>query len=116
MKKESLRFIIVQQRTYLFLIYYVRIFVQKITCMKTATVTGFRDNIKDYLEEIIDNHEELIISRAKNKNVVVLSQEDYNAIRETAYLLSVPANAKRIQESLKQYEKGKTVKKSLKDL
>ena len=84
--------------------------------MKTATVTGFRDNIKDYLEEIIDNHEELLVSRAKNKNVIVLSQEDYEVLRETAYLLSSPANAKRIHESLKQYEKGKVVKKSVKDL
>ncbi len=94
----------------------VRKFVQIFFKMKTATVTGFRDNIKDYLEEIIDNHEELLISRAKNKNVVVLSQEDYEAMRETAYLLSSSANAKRINDSLKQFEKGKLVKKSLKDL
>lgn len=84
--------------------------------MKTATVSDFRDNIKEYLDLVSDNHEELIISRPKNKNIVVLSLNDYESLKETTYLLSSPANAARLQESLGQYKKGKTIRKLLKDL
>jgi antitoxin YefM len=84
--------------------------------MKTATVSDFRDNVKEYLDLVSDNHEELIISRPKNKNIVVLSLSDYESLKETTYLLSSPANAIRLQEGLAQYQKGKIVKKTVKDL
>jgi antitoxin YefM len=84
--------------------------------MKTATVSDFRDNVKEYLDQVAENHEELIISRPKNKNIVVLSLDDYESLKETTYLLSSPANAARLQEGLEQYKKKKTIVKSIKDL
>jgi antitoxin YefM len=84
--------------------------------MKTATVSDFRDNVKEYLDQVADNHEELIISRPKNKNIVILSLDDYESLKETTYLLSSSANAARLQEGLAQYKKGKVVKKNLKEL
>jgi antitoxin YefM len=84
--------------------------------MKTATISDFRDNVKDYLDQVSDNHEELIVSRPKNKNIVVLSLDDYEALKETTYLLSSPANANRLQEGLTQYKKGKLTKKKLSDI
>lgn len=38
--------------------------------MKTATVSDFRDNVKEYLDQVADNHEELIISRPKTKTLL----------------------------------------------
>ncbi len=84
--------------------------------MKTTTVSDFRDNVKEYLDLVSDNHEELIISRPKNKNIVVLSLKDYESLKETTYLLSSPANAVRLQEGLNQYKNNKPIKKTLAEL
>jgi len=84
--------------------------------MTATTITDFREKLKEYLDRVLDNHEALIISRPKKNNVVVISQEEYESLRETAYLLSSPKNAARLHEALQQLEQGKTIQKSLTDL
>lgn len=84
--------------------------------MTATTITDFREKLKEYLDRVLDNHEALIISRPKKNNVVVISQEEYESLRETAYLLSSPKNAARLHEALQQLEQGKTIQKSLSDL
>ncbi len=84
--------------------------------MTATTITDFREKLKEYLDRVLDNHEALIISRPKKNNVVVISQEEYESLRETAYLLSSPKNAARLHEALQQLEQGKTIQKSLADL
>jgi antitoxin YefM len=84
--------------------------------MTATTITDFREKLKEYLDRVLDNREALIISRPKKENVVVISQEEYESLRETAYLLSSPKNAARLHEALQQLEQGKTVQKSLSDL
>lgn len=39
--------------------------------------------------------------------MVLMSLEDYNALEETAYILSSPKNAQRILESLAELREGK---------
>jgi antitoxin YefM len=46
----------------------------------------------------------------------MMSLEDYSSWEETAYLMRSPANARRLAESIEQIEKGKVVRKKLKDL
>lgn len=84
--------------------------------MTATTITDFREKLKEYLDRVLDNHEALIVSRPKKKNVVVISLEEYEALRETAYLISSPKNATRLYESLQQLEQGKVVRKNPGDL
>ena len=84
--------------------------------MTATTITDFREKLKEYLDRVTDNQEALIISRPKKNNVVVVSQEEYESLRETAYLLSSPKNAARLHEALQQLESGKAVAKNLADL
>lgn len=84
--------------------------------MTATTVTDFREKLKEYLDRVLDNHEALIISRPKKNNVVVISQEEYESLRETAYLLSSPGNATRLFEAQKQLNQGKVIRKELTDL
>ena len=70
----------------------------------------------EYLDRVLDNQEALIVSRPKKKNVVVISLEEYEALRESAYLLSSPKNAARLYESLQQLEQNQVVRKNLYDL
>lgn len=57
--------------------------------MKTLTVTKARQNFFKLIEEINNSHEPIQIV-GKNKNAVILSEEDYSSIQETLYLLTIP--------------------------
>ena len=58
-----------------------------------------------------DDRDILLIKRSENKDVVVLSLEDYNSMTETAYLLSTKANARQLLEAVKDVEEGKKLLK-----
>ena len=83
--------------------------------MTAINVTRFRETLKESLEEVVDNHEALIVTRPNGQNVVVLSYEDYAAVEETSYLLRSPANARRLKESLESFEKGQGTERKLVD-
>jgi antitoxin YefM len=70
--------------------------------MKTATITDFRTNMKERLQEIEDNQDILILSGPKKKDFVVLTLEQYNSMEETSHLLSTQANTQRLLESIAQ--------------
>ncbi len=73
--------------------------------MKTATIKEFRANMKECLQEIEDDQDILILSGPKKRDFVVLTLEQYNAMEETAHLLSTQANTKRLLESIAQDQK-----------
>jgi antitoxin YefM len=82
--------------------------------MRTASFTEFRQNLKDHLQAIEDDQDILVLSGPKKKDFVVLTLEQYEAMEETAHLLSTPANAARLAKGLKEVGKGKVVIKKLK--
>lgn len=57
--------------------------------MKTINSTSARKNFFGLINEVSENHEELLIT-GKNANVVMISEEDWRAIKETLYLCSIP--------------------------
>jgi antitoxin YefM len=81
--------------------------------MRTTTVTDFRKKMKGHLHQIEIDQDILILSGAKKKDFVVLTLEQFNAMEETAHLLSTPANANRLLESIKQDKAGKAMRKEL---
>jgi antitoxin YefM len=81
--------------------------------MNAINFTELRKKLKNYMDQVYDNHEPLIVTRKNNQNIVLLSVEDYNSLIETDYLLSNPANAKRLQRSLGKSRSGKTFTREL---
>jgi len=75
--------------------------------MNAINYSDLRKNLKSVMDQIITDHEPIIITRRNGDNVVMVSYEDYSAIEETAYLLQSPKNAKRLRESIKSFEEGK---------
>ena len=73
--------------------------------MNTITCSHAQKNMKSIMERVCDNSEPTLISSAKRK-VVIISLDDYNAFAETHHLLSNPANAKHLRESLSQANNG----------
>ena len=56
--------------------------------MKAVNYTDLRLNLKKWLDLVVDDVEELIIKRKDNKDLVLISLEEYNSLKETSYLLS----------------------------
>ena len=96
----------------------VRNFVQKYILTKVLSVTEFRSNLASELEHVCkNNRNQIIVKRPKGKgNIVVLSQEAFNSIEETLYLLSSKKNKDHLLESIQQGKAGKTTKVKLKNL
>jgi len=81
--------------------------------MLAANFTEFRIGLKNFLDNVENNNETLIIKRGKGKGTVMISLSEYNSIMETVHLLSSKANADRLYESIKQMKEGKVVHNNL---
>ncbi|MDR2122705.1 MAG: type II toxin-antitoxin system Phd/YefM family antitoxin [Flavobacteriaceae bacterium] len=84
--------------------------------MKTITQSKLRETIKESFDNVVSDNELLIVHRGKDKDVVVLSLEEYNSIIETFHLLKSGNNRKRLVESMEQAATGKTKKINLDEL
>jgi len=80
--------------------------------MQVVNYTALRLNLKKWLDKVSNDVEELIITRKDNKNLVLISLEEYNSLKETSYLLS----GKNREVLLKSLEEAKTGKKVEHDL
>jgi antitoxin YefM len=78
--------------------------------MKMASFTDLRNNLKSYLDGVINDCEPLIVNRSKSNRVVIISLEEYNAITETEYILSSPETVKQIKEADMEIKEGKGYK------
>ncbi len=81
--------------------------------MKTLTYSQSRAHYKETLDAVTDDREEVIITRPGKEDVVIVSRADYESLRETAYLLRSPANARRILESIDRLESGHGTERDL---
>lgn len=81
--------------------------------MKTMSYSQSRANYAATLDSVIDDREEVIITRAGREPVVIVSLEDYESLKETAYLLRSPANARRLIESMERLEAGEGTRREL---
>jgi prevent-host-death family protein len=66
---------------------------------KIMTVSQVRADIYNVMDETAQTHEPILITGKRN-NVVMLSQEDWNAIEETLFLNSIPNMVSSIKESM----------------
>jgi toxin YoeB len=75
---------------------YGMLFVREGVAVKTHTYAETRARLAAILNVVADNREEVIVSRPGKEDVVILALGDYESMRETAYLLGSPANARRL--------------------
>ncbi|MFI7273995.1 type II toxin-antitoxin system Phd/YefM family antitoxin [Streptomyces sp. NPDC049879] len=74
--------------------------------MKTMTYAESHARYAEVLDSVTDDREEVVITRAGHEPVVIVSLEDYESLKETAYLLRSPANARRLLASVDELENG----------
>jgi len=70
------------------------------------SVNQFRANLKHYVDQAVDNHEPLEVTRKNGEAFVVMSLDDYKREQETLYVLGNSSLMGQIQESLQTYNKA----------
>ena len=82
--------------------------------MAHVTYTDLRQNLARYMDQAVDDRVPILVTRQGGKgNVVILSGDEFEGWQETVYLLSNPANAKRLLESVREADAGLTQKHDL---
>lgn len=83
--------------------------------MVALTYTAARENLAATMDRVCRDNDPVLITRNRDQAVVMISQEEYEALEATAHLLRSPANVRRLLESLDDLKKGKGVRKKLSD-
>ena len=73
--------------------------------MRIMTYSESRAKYAETLNAVIDDREEVVITRAGHDPVVMVALEDYESLKETAYLKS-PENARWLLTSIDRLEHG----------
>ena len=68
--------------------------------MKILTVSEARANFKAVVDAVLDTYEPIIVTSQGSGNIVIISENDFNAMQETLYLLSTSGNANRLRDSV----------------
>ena len=75
--------------------------------MKTMSYTESRARYAEVLDGVVNDREEVVVTRAGHDPVVIVSLEDYESLRETAYLMRSPVNARRLLDAMERLEAGR---------
>jgi antitoxin YefM len=75
--------------------------------MRTMTYSESRAKYAETLNSVVDDREEVVITRAGREPVVIVSLDDYESLKETAYLLRSPENARRLLTAIDRLEDGR---------
>ena len=67
--------------------------------MSTVTATEARSRLYSLIDEAESTHEPIVIT-GKRGNAVLVSESDWNSIKETLYLLAIPGMRDSIREGM----------------
>jgi len=67
--------------------------------MTTLTVSNARSNLFNIIDMAAESHQPITI-KGKRNNAILLSEDDWNSIQETIYLLSIPNMRESIREGM----------------
>ena len=61
--------------------------------MKTMTYTESRARYAEVLDQVVNDREEIVITRQGHESAVIIALDEYESLMETVYLMQSPANA-----------------------
>jgi antitoxin YefM len=83
--------------------------------MRTMSYTESRARYAEVLDSVVEDREEIVITRAGHEPVVIVSLADFESLRETAYLMRSPTNARRLLDAMERLEAGEGEQHALVD-
>ncbi len=72
--------------------------------MNTVTLSAFKTNVESTIQGVVSTHQPVIVKKDRRSSVILMPLEDYQALTETKYLLSSPANAARLVRGIEEIE------------
>jgi antitoxin YefM len=81
--------------------------------MKTMTYAESHAKYAEVLNMVIDDREEVVITRVDHDPVVMVALDEYESLKETGYLLKDPENTRRLLASIDRLEQGGGVRQDL---
>jgi len=84
--------------------------------MLAINYSTYRSNLKEYCDRATDDSETIIVTRKGEKNVVIMSLDEYNNIMENLKILKNPNYFVELFQSLQQLTQGNVVIKTMDEL
>lgn len=72
--------------------------------MIAVNYSNIRENLKAYCDKVNENNETVIITRKDNKNVVLISEDEYNNMLKNMKILNDPNYLIKLYKSIKDIE------------
>ncbi|KIM10127.1 MAG: prevent-host-death protein [Sulfuricurvum sp. PC08-66] len=81
--------------------------------MQALFYSQARNNLRELINKVCDDFDEVVITTKDDKAAVLISYEEYSAMKETMYLLSSKSNRDRLNDAVDQIERAQFVTKEL---
>ncbi|MET8041522.1 type II toxin-antitoxin system prevent-host-death family antitoxin [Micromonospora sp. NPDC005215] len=83
--------------------------------MRTVNFTQLRQNLAAELDSVINDAEEVVVTRSGHEPVVIVPLAEYESMKETEYLLRSPSNAAALRRSMAELDKDDAAERDLID-
>ncbi|ROO59337.1 antitoxin YefM [Micromonospora sp. Llam0] len=83
--------------------------------MRTVNFTQLRQNLAAELDSVVNDAEEVVVTRSGHEPVVIVPLAEYESMKETEYLLRNPSNAAALRRSIAELENGDAQEQQLVD-
>lgn len=74
--------------------------------MDSISVNKFRENLKDYIEQVVEKHLPLKVTRRNGEDFIVVSAQDWEREQETLYVLQNSTLMRQIAAAMSTHSKG----------
>ena len=74
--------------------------------MDTVSVNQFRDKLKSFVEQVVNNHTPLKVTRRSGESFVIVSADDWERDQETLHVLQNSSLMKQIAASMETHKRG----------
>ncbi|MGP3911502.1 type II toxin-antitoxin system Phd/YefM family antitoxin [Nonomuraea sp. 10N515B] len=74
--------------------------------MHPMSASEFRSNLAAALDRVTEDLDEIVVTRPNREPAVVISLREYESLKETAFLLGIPANARHLAASIESLRSG----------
>jgi antitoxin YefM len=81
--------------------------------MRHASLSDFRANIASHLDRLEQDRDHLLVTRQGHEPVVVLPLSEWEGMEATLHLLSHPANAQFLRESIAEADANHLIEREL---
>ena len=81
--------------------------------MDTVSYSRARLDLARLMDKVSDDRAPTIVTRPGKRSVIVMDLEEYRGMEETIHLMSSPANARRLLQSIQAADRGEVTERAL---